>query len=481
MSGAGRARASAFYLAVCSLVAVVYLLFGSATTHAFVASAVHTSAVVAIVLGVRRHRPEHALPWYTLAGSTLLFTLGDAAFWWRSVWLHQDAFPSVSDALYIPSSLLLIAALLGFTRARRTGWDRSGLLDAAVLSTGAGLLSWLYLISPTAGAGDLSQPARLVSLAYPVVDLLALAVLVRLTIGTGRRPFAYRLLVGGVTTLLVTDGAYTLMQLAGTYETGGWTDVGWMASHVLMGASALHPSMPAVSEATPPVPEGVIGRGRLVALAAASLMAPLVLILEWLHRDPIDAPVIAAGSIVLYLLVLARLQGVMKQLAGLLDTAKSQANTDLLTGLANRRRFYALWETELAGATPTTALLYVDLDGFKPVNDTLGHQGGDAVLQAVAARISSVVRAGDVVARLGGDEFAVILPGADDVQAEAIAARILAAVSVPVVALGSPVRVGASIGVIVAPHGADPENEIQRADGAMYAAKSAGRGRVGRA
>ncbi|GLY29270.1 GGDEF domain-containing protein [Kineosporia sp. NBRC 101731] len=467
-----------WYTWVCGVVVLGYLAVPSETAQAVIAGLVYLTAMVAILVGVRRHRPGTSWSWYVLAVKVALFGAAEVAYWVQSLSTERDAFPSIADALYLPSSLLLIVVLIAFTLARHREWDRAGLLDAAVLSIGAGMLAWLYLISPTAHSGDLSVLGRTVSLAYPILDLLALAVLLRLAIGSGRRPVAYRLLVGGVITLLVTDAIYTLLELAGAYQAGGVLDSGWLVSHILFASAALHPSMPELSQPTPPVPEGVIGRRRLYALAVASLMAPLVLIIEWLRHEAIDAPVIAGGSIGLYLLVLARLHGVVQQLASSLDTAQSQANTDLLTGLANRRLFYSRWSRSLAEAPGPTALLYLDLDGFKAVNDTLGHETGDAVLQTVADRIRQVVRSGDVIARLGGDEFAIMLPGATDEHAGDIAARIVAAVSVPMTIQGAPVRVGASIGVILAPPGSDPDTEIKRADTAMYGAKTAGRGRV---
>ncbi|HWS35373.1 MAG TPA: GGDEF domain-containing protein [Actinoplanes sp.] len=468
-----------WYLAVCAACAVVYNLVPSDPVQAVIASTVHFSGVLVIHLGVRRYRPALRWPWYALAASTGLFAAGEVAYWLQVVLLRQDVFPSVADALYAPSNLALIAGLLGFARARRTTWDRPGLLDAAILSTGATMLAWLYLIAPTARLGDLTTFGRAVSLAYPILDLAALAVLLRVAIGSGRRPPPYRMLVIGVVLLLATDITYTLLELHDTYAAGGLMDVGWMVTHVMFGTAALHPAMSAVSQATPPA-DGMISRGRLVALAGAGLMAPLVLTIEWLRDDDqLDVPVVVGGSVLLFLLVMARLHGVVGLLAKSLDVARGQAYTDQLTGLANRRHFHSRWEQALSddGGGPT-ALLYVDLDGFKAVNDTLGHESGDAVLEAVAERIRSVVRERDLVARLGGDEFAVILPGATDEQAAGIAARIVGVVAEPIPVRGLPVSVGASIGVITAPSGADPETEIKRADTAMYAAKAAGRGRV---
>ncbi|MCO8277054.1 GGDEF domain-containing protein [Actinoplanes sp. TRM 88003] len=172
------------------------------------------------------------------------------------------------------------------------------------------------------------------------------------------------------------------------------------------------------------------------------------------------------------------MDGLVRQLAGALHAVERQASTDQLTGLANRRRFYDRWSTTLTTSTGPTALLYLDLDGFKPVNDTYGHEAGDAVLVEVAARINAAIRVGDVVARLGGDEFAVILPDTDDELAGTVAERILKSLSEPFDALSHEVCVGASIGVITATPDANPEAELRRADQAMYTAKNSGRNRV---
>ncbi|GLY08628.1 GGDEF domain-containing protein [Actinoplanes sp. NBRC 101535] len=470
-----------WYLCVCAVIAAVYNVVPWDPAKAVIATVVNGSAVPAIIVGVRRLRPAVRWPWYALAVQVALFTAGDIAYWVQTMVLRRDVFPSVADLFYLPCNMLLIAALLGFVRARRRGWDRAGLLDAAILSTGAGMLAWLYLIVPYAREGDLTLLGRTASLAYPLLDLLALAMLLRLTIGSGRKPPAYRLLVVGTATLLVTDVAYTLLELAGNYAAGGVMDVGWMVAHTMMGATALHPTMAGVSQTAAAAPAGMIGTRRMLALAGASLMAPLVLTIEWLRGDNLDVPVIVGGCVVLFLLVMARLQGVVQLLAAALDTAQTQARTDQLTGLANRRLFHSRWERELGDEGGPTALLYVDLDGFKAVNDTLGHETGDAVLEAVADRIRQIVRAGDLVARLGGDEFAVILPGAGDEDAGRVATRIVEAVAEPIPVRGVPVAVGASVGVIVAPPGADPEIEMKRADTAMYAAKAAGRGRVSHA
>jgi len=155
---------------------------------------------------------------------------------------------------------------------------------------------------------------------------------------------------------------------------------------------------------------------------------------------------------------------------GLLERA---AHLDALTGLANRRVFFNTLATSGEGG----AVLYCDLDRFKPVNDALGHAAGDAVLRAVSERILHCVRAQDLVARLGGDEFAVICDGATPADAGEVAARIGSALGKPFMVDGVEVRVGVSIG-IAHTAGALDEALVDAADGALSEAKAAGRSTV---
>lgn len=166
---------------------------------------------------------------------------------------------------------------------------------------------------------------------------------------------------------------------------------------------------------------------------------------------------------------------------------------DPLTQLPNRQLFNDRLKAALTRAVrehSTLALLFVDLDRFKSVNDSLGHAAGDLLLQGVAARLSACVRASDTVARLGGDEFVLLLEsGHDHVSqttsttatcADTVAAKILAAFAKPFDLNGTPVHIHPSIGIAVYPqHGQDAERLLNHADEAMYACKNAGRNRLG--
>jgi diguanylate cyclase (GGDEF)-like protein len=169
--------------------------------------------------------------------------------------------------------------------------------------------------------------------------------------------------------------------------------------------------------------------------------------------------------------------------AVLLRNVQDMAERDSLTGAANRRMFQKVLERTLAtprkGALPVTAVLFLDLDDFKVVNDTLGHAAGDALLVAVTERISELVRAGDLVARLGGDEFAILTPDDDDLhRSRAMAERLVRELRAPYMVREQQVVATASIGIATARSAEQTAEEVLRnADVAMYMAKANGKAR----
>ncbi|WP_247875882.1 sensor domain-containing diguanylate cyclase [Azospirillum sp. TSH100] len=158
------------------------------------------------------------------------------------------------------------------------------------------------------------------------------------------------------------------------------------------------------------------------------------------------------------------------------------ANHDPLTGLPNRRLFFARTEAALARAQrigQPLALLFIDLDGFKPVNDQLGHDAGDKVLRVTAERLTACLRASDLVARIGGDEFTVLLEGAGSLaDVERVAAKLIHTLSAEVMLGRNSLSVGASVGIALYPRDANTVQDLLKAaDDALYQAKYAGRGR----
>jgi diguanylate cyclase (GGDEF)-like protein len=193
------------------------------------------------------------------------------------------------------------------------------------------------------------------------------------------------------------------------------------------------------------------------------------------------AVAVIAVDLATFVLCAAILVGYQRRVERAAENSHHQATHDALTGLANRVLFRDRSEQALRLAARTrqpVGLVALDLNGFKQVNDTLGHHSGDELLKHVGARLTDCVRDTDTIARLGGDEFGILLPNVSSVaDATEVARRILEAIRKPIDLDGEPAHVGASIGVAVFPeHGDDLEVLLQQADHAMYTAK---RGRLG--
>ncbi|WP_233461341.1 putative bifunctional diguanylate cyclase/phosphodiesterase [Paenarthrobacter nicotinovorans] len=203
-------------------------------------------------------------------------------------------------------------------------------------------------------------------------------------------------------------------------------------------------------------------------------------------RDEIDAVIMGTNLLaedlqIVYEELEQRVQARTQQLNEAHLAMRRMAMTDPLTGLHNRSAFAAALNEVQAGEADgkkRAAILLLDMDGFKAINDSLGHTIGDKVLETVAGRISGAVREQDMVARMGGDEFAVLIPGVSPSEAAAIGNRILAAVVEVMEIEGQHLRCGASMGLRMADPGQRAEELMMEADIAMYESKSDGRGRL---
>ena len=324
---AGRSRAVWVYVACGLVVALAYYLVpASGLAPRWAAkiglyNGLGLSAVAAIMVGVVRHRPERPLAWYLFAVGLLSYVTADIIFYTYQDLLHREVFPSLADVFYLAAYPFLMAGLLLLIRSRSPGADRPGLLDALVVTVGLGMVSWVFLVVPYARAPELTLPERLVSMAYPIMDVLLLATAVRLVVDGGRRPPAFWILGTGVGALLVTDTLYSIIQLAGGYHTGSPIDVGWMTWYVCWGAAALHPTMRDLAEPAPRR-EARLNRWRLGLLAGASLLAPAIQVVQLARGQHTEGLVIAVGSMVLFGLVLARLQGLAGEVATLAGLRK---------------------------------------------------------------------------------------------------------------------------------------------------------------
>ncbi|HEU0243339.1 MAG TPA: EAL domain-containing protein [Candidatus Limnocylindrales bacterium] len=477
-------RLAATYLLVAGLAVAVHraLPTGSLQQN-LLYDVVGFSAVAAILYGIHRHRPARALPWLLIAASQLLFVTGDT-LWTILELMGQSPFPSIADVAYLLGYPVLVIAFTAAIRLRVRGGDQSGLLDGSILSAAAGLVGWVVLVRPVLDAAD-DPISLIVTAAYPLGDLMVLGVAIGLLATPGARTPSFVMLISSIVLLFVADTAYAFQVASGTYVDGGILDSLWLASYVAISAAALHGSMRDVA-APHPVSVAWLSRLRLSLLAIAMLTGPL-LILVVNFRWESDVPILALGSAFLSVLVLVRLATVVRALARdnaarvkLEGELSYRASHDPLTGLPNRRRFIERLEgvLSLPDRRPLS-VLFLDLDDFKTVNDSLGHAAGDALLVSVATRLQRLLRADDLAARLGGDEFGIILDGKEAAAAGRVAERLLAALDEPVDVDGRQVTARASIGIVDASApGVTTAQLLASADIAMYEAKDDGKGRA---
>lgn len=295
------------YLAAGALAVLAYYTVPGIRGEWPLYSAVGLSAAAAIVVGIRRYRPPAASAWWLFAVAETVAVVGDIVLF--SV---HGAFPSVADVFYLASYPLLAGGLVILLRSQSRGGDVAGLLDAAMVTVGLGLLAWVFLMEPYTRQRGISVLEKAVSISYPLMDVLLLGVAVRLAMGFRTRSVAWSLLASSIVLLLATDIAYGVVQVTRGYGDSTYLDVGWLASYLLMGAAALHPSMRTLTERSREAGRE-LGGWRLLLLGAVLLLAPAVEAVEGRWQGN-GSPVVWAGSAALSILVLARMAYLVQRL-----------------------------------------------------------------------------------------------------------------------------------------------------------------------
>src|SRR6266545_3652873 len=243
---------------------------------------VSASAAVALLVGIRRHRPDNVIPWYLLAAGQFVYLAAGLTFYTLQDLLHSEAFPSLADVFYLSHYPFVVIGVLLLARSRTSSSDPGSLVDASIIAIGMGVLSLVFLIEPAVAASE--QPV--------------LAVAVRLVVGAGPRRPAFYLFTASLATLLVTDTVYIYLQLHGRYDadslTGTLLDAGWLSFYLLLGTAALHPSMRTLAQRDYRS-RSRLSPGRLAFLAGAALLAPAAIIVQDLRGMRGDMAVVAAA------------------------------------------------------------------------------------------------------------------------------------------------------------------------------------------
>jgi diguanylate cyclase (GGDEF)-like protein len=442
------------------------------------------ASVAAMATGILVNRPARALPWWLLLAGQFCFVSGDMVAAVMRRWLGLEPFPAPADYIYLVGYALQIVALLIIIRRRPRGGDGAALLEASIIGAAFALVSWVFLMKPVVLDTELTLAGKLISVGYPALDLLLLALLVRLLAGSGTRSPAFWWLATSIALTLGADYAWAFtdrMAYDGGTVFSHLLDGVFLLSFLSCGVAALHPSMRRITDNDATAAAQRLGPAKLVLLTAATLIGPLVL--AWQagrHDGRVDAAVaITIGCIGMFLLVIARMTLLLKQVQVQSDLLEKQAvvlrelaQHDALTGLPNRRAWDAALSTVVTrgardGSSFCVAIL--DLDYFKRYNDSFGHPAGDRLLKTAAATWAARLRRSDLLARYGGEEFVVLLPDTTEAQAVALLDELRAA---------TPENQTFSAGVAVW-DGIEPEQALlERADRALYTAKEAGRNRV---
>jgi diguanylate cyclase (GGDEF)-like protein len=437
------------------------------------------SGVAAILVGVRKLPWRDQLPWWCFALGVFSNASGIAVAIYCATYLDLADMPTPSDPFFLGLYPACAAGLAVIIRRREKGRNWTAMVDATTITTGLGLLAWVYVIAPAADDNSMGQLGHATQVAYPIGDLLLLAMVARLLRGSGSRGAAFWWITGSLSAFLLGDTMWVVLGNLGDagvrLEELLWfrrgIDMIFLVAFVLFGVAALHSGARSLVSPGDPRPAR-LGSAQLALLTVTSLIAPGLLAVQLAAGTVTDGVAIVVGSTALFLLVVTRMAQLLREVERQARQVRELARRDELTGLPNRRA----WNDELPrtlelarrdGGSVTVALL--DLDLFKSFNDTYGHPAGDRLLKSASAAWHGTLRKVDLLARYGGEEFIVLLPDADAEQAYQVLERALRA---------TPLGQTFSAGLAVWDGRETSDDLIQRADAALYAAKAAGRNRI---
>jgi len=463
-----------FFLLMAMLAVMVPVLpAGSSAVPVLVVGA-GAFALVALVMASLQLRAHPAPSWtasqrdpFVVLGAALAALMAPAAV---SLTAAGPALDLVRWSSTMVAAVLATGAFLIMVRDLTPGRAADALHLSAIIATVVGLLAWVAgqrLFPP-----DLTELGPTVTLLLPALLDLVVVCLALHTLQLRTRTCAWWMLMAWVL-VLASDASRLLGELTGGSLAAGPLAGTRIVAFGLLGAAALHPS---ATQAAEPAfaPLDRLPSSQIWLVGFAVVLGPAILGLG-LH-EPRSAQLVVAFSAGLSLLVVTYLVRLVQGRAKF----EHRAHHDELTGLANRTLFEDRAAVAIEHARRSDghcAVLFLDLDRFKNVNDSLGHAVGNLLLQAVAKRLRAATRADDTVARLGGDEFVVLLPDLDDpAKATAVASAVLDAFGEPFSVSGHRVFASPSIGIAVFPaDGRDSDALLKNADTAMYRAKARGR------
>lgn len=411
---------------------------------------------LATALSILMAKESHRITRIPIALAIFAWTIGSTASSWNA--LQSSRLPDwISDAGYLAFYPLLFFGLMSTLRSPRET-NRLHLLDSVIIAVG--LSSLLSILALTATSADLTLSSYEVILKnfYPIADalLVATAVVIIIRSGWDRRNL---LTLIALVAFTLTDILFLVQSAEGSYRFGSMIDSGWLVALLLIAESQWQRQSERIKSGNHP----------LLATMVAALGSTLVIVMEVIWPDEIPEAAMIPAFLTLTLAFVRMALAVVE--AQRLNEVTILARTDELTGLANRRRFIEELKLVAAG----DAVILIDLNGFKPINDTYGHGAGDELLRQSALRLARTFDREWIFARLGGDEFGLLVkadPTEGKPQVHEIARSVAASFSYPFTLSGiGEVSISAAVGVAIEDGSGAP---LKHADLAMYHAKRRG-------
>ena len=415
-------------------------------------------ASLGCAVAARRTHGHRRSAWWWLSAGTGSWAAGQVVWSYYEVVLGREVpFPSLADVGFLGFPVLAAVGLVMWLGTQGDQLVARGrdILDGAIIACSLLVLSWVTSLGSVVAGGADSWVPLVLSLAYPVGDLiLATLVLIALARGTGAERVTLAVLALGLGGLAFSDSAYVYLVSLEQYSSADLVSSGWVVGFLFVGAAGLSVRRTPVAAPASSHWKHVLPKPSALRLALPYLPltgAGTALCIDLLRADSTPTVDVLLG-VALVIIVLTRQflamtdnQRLLLALAEARDQLEHQALHDSLTGLANRVLFADRLDQALLRTDASVSVLFCDLDDFKLVNDELGHDAGDALLQVVAERLLDCVRVTDTVARLGGDEFAILLESST--EALRVADRVVASMQESMEVRGHPVRTSISVGI----------------------------------
>ena len=445
-------------------------------SRTFVADGLAVGCVVVAWRGSRRQHGPMLASLSLISAGLSCWVFGDLL--WDLIEAVNGSRPTVSiaDVFYAVGYPCVAAGVLLMVRERNVTGHREGVLDGLALGVAASIAAWQALVASAMGSGDSVLHLAAAAL-YPLADALLLACVAWLVLAPGRRGGPAQVLVAGLVVMLFADIAYAVLDSTGNDRWLDRLNPLYLLAYATMAAVTRHPDLGSLTT-KPERSHSTTHPARLVFLALALYTAPLATVLQT-TQSPASTAFLALATAALSTIIIIRFSSAIRQREKAETELARAATYDALTGLLNRAAVLDRLQMAMARAQrhgSRVAVLYLDLDGFKEVNDTYGHARGDAVLVETADRLRRATRATDTVGRLGGDEFVIVCEIEDPSEAIDIADRVVASISAPI-GTAHPISVSSSVGLAFAEDLkdiADPDALLRLADAAMYQVKKGG-------